>query len=288
MPGFIKTDRDEHLWSKAKSRAAEEGKAGQWPYITGIFKHMKGGSVNKKAHVMVFFNDELSKQAGVGKWVKNLWQTASGAKAGTSTAGINKLLAKQQKLKEAHHAIRKAMVELSGKPTAHKAMSLAARQDLLASSKLFRHNKRIEAAQAAHEKVLGEQKSARLKILGGTAALGAGGLITRKMLKKPTEVLEPEKQAAEKKKGINWKRLAAISALAGLGVGALKGVTQDAVAAAARKVLGRVKGLKKLSPAKIKTLGWGIGGGVASAGSGAAYGVSTGLGLKKDKQDKKK
>ena len=42
MPGFIKTKEDERLWQKAKSRAEEEGHKEDWPYITGIWKKMKG------------------------------------------------------------------------------------------------------------------------------------------------------------------------------------------------------------------------------------------------------
>ena len=45
MPAFLKTDEDERLWSKAKARAKEEGRSGDWAYITGIYKQMKGGKV---------------------------------------------------------------------------------------------------------------------------------------------------------------------------------------------------------------------------------------------------
>lgn len=45
MPAFVKTKKDEELWSKAKSRAKEQGHEGDWAYVTGIYKKMKGGKV---------------------------------------------------------------------------------------------------------------------------------------------------------------------------------------------------------------------------------------------------
>ncbi len=52
MPAnLVKTTRDERLWNEAKRRAAEEGHASDWRYITGIFQRMKGkkgGKARKK------------------------------------------------------------------------------------------------------------------------------------------------------------------------------------------------------------------------------------------------
>jgi hypothetical protein len=45
VPSFIRTEKDERLWPKAKARAKEEGKAKDWAYITGIYKKMHGGKV---------------------------------------------------------------------------------------------------------------------------------------------------------------------------------------------------------------------------------------------------
>ena len=42
MPSFVKTKKDEELWSKAKDRAKDAGKEDNWAYVTGIFKKMKG------------------------------------------------------------------------------------------------------------------------------------------------------------------------------------------------------------------------------------------------------
>lgn len=43
MPAnIVKNARDERLWQKAKKRAAAEGKANDYAYVTGIFKKMKG------------------------------------------------------------------------------------------------------------------------------------------------------------------------------------------------------------------------------------------------------
>lgn len=49
MPAFLKTPHDEELWSKAKARAAEEGHHEDWAYVTGIYKRMKGGTVDGHA-----------------------------------------------------------------------------------------------------------------------------------------------------------------------------------------------------------------------------------------------
>lgn len=45
MPAFVKTEKDEELWAKAKQRAKEQGHAKDWAYITGIYKSMKSGKV---------------------------------------------------------------------------------------------------------------------------------------------------------------------------------------------------------------------------------------------------
>lgn len=45
MPAFVKTEKDEERWSKAKARAKEQGRDGDWGYITGIYKSMKGGKI---------------------------------------------------------------------------------------------------------------------------------------------------------------------------------------------------------------------------------------------------
>jgi len=45
MPAFVKTEKDEELWAKAKKRAEEQGHKGDWAYVTSIYKNMKGGKV---------------------------------------------------------------------------------------------------------------------------------------------------------------------------------------------------------------------------------------------------
>ena len=43
MPaGLVKGKRDEEHWDEAKKAAAKEGHAGDWAYVTGIFKRMRG------------------------------------------------------------------------------------------------------------------------------------------------------------------------------------------------------------------------------------------------------
>jgi hypothetical protein len=39
---MVKTKEDEKLWNRAKEQARKEGRAGDWPYIMGIYKKMKG------------------------------------------------------------------------------------------------------------------------------------------------------------------------------------------------------------------------------------------------------
>jgi len=242
--------------------------------------------VGKKAHVMSFFNDELAKQAGIGKSIKGFWQTASGVKAGATQVKLDRALAAHEKLQLLHHAHRKNMILLSKqKPKSHKLLADAARNELSVYRKVLNSQGRIDSAQKAHEAVLGEQKGARIKILGGTAALGTGALVARHMLKKKQALdqgIEPEKQAAEKEKGkgrIDWGRLALISAITGLGVGTLKGVAEGTIAARATKLLKKLR--PKMKAEARKNLGWGAARGITSAGSGAAFGVSTAIGLKK-------
>ena len=37
----VRTARDERLWRMAKASAARQGRARDWPYVMGIFQHMK-------------------------------------------------------------------------------------------------------------------------------------------------------------------------------------------------------------------------------------------------------
>jgi hypothetical protein len=43
MPAsVVRTERDEHLWSRAKEEAKKQGRTGDYAYVMGIFKRMKG------------------------------------------------------------------------------------------------------------------------------------------------------------------------------------------------------------------------------------------------------
>ncbi len=56
MPSnLVKTQRDEHLWDKAKQRAEEEGHAEDWAYVTGIFQKMKGKKASDPARARAKF-----------------------------------------------------------------------------------------------------------------------------------------------------------------------------------------------------------------------------------------
>lgn len=41
MPGFIKTPKDEELWSRAKARVKDQGKEGNWALVNFIYQKMK-------------------------------------------------------------------------------------------------------------------------------------------------------------------------------------------------------------------------------------------------------
>jgi hypothetical protein len=52
MPAnVVKTDRDEHLWNKAKEQAKEQGRENDWAYVMGIFQRMKGEKSMEKSLV---------------------------------------------------------------------------------------------------------------------------------------------------------------------------------------------------------------------------------------------
>lgn len=67
MPAFVK---DEAAWEKAKKRAADEGQAGNYAYIMGIYKKMtgqkaKGGDVETSKALGAFADEVLEKGAAL-------------------------------------------------------------------------------------------------------------------------------------------------------------------------------------------------------------------------------
>jgi hypothetical protein len=52
MPAFVKTEKDEKLWQRAKKRAEEQGHAEDWAYVTGIYKKMKGKKMSSMDNAM--------------------------------------------------------------------------------------------------------------------------------------------------------------------------------------------------------------------------------------------
>lgn len=53
MPvGVVKSPEDEKHWNKAKSLAAQQGRAKDWPYIMGIYQRMTGGGGDKAEKCM--------------------------------------------------------------------------------------------------------------------------------------------------------------------------------------------------------------------------------------------
>jgi len=67
MPGFVKTKEDERLWQKAKDLAEEQGHKEDWPYVTGIFKKMKGGKVADRVAGRFLVKDAQSVTASFGE-----------------------------------------------------------------------------------------------------------------------------------------------------------------------------------------------------------------------------
>ena len=52
MPAnVVKSPEDEQHWKRAKKRAAEQGRAKDWPYIMGIFQKMTGKSMDAAIEV---------------------------------------------------------------------------------------------------------------------------------------------------------------------------------------------------------------------------------------------
>lgn len=67
MPvNVVKTPEQERLWNKAKDQAEKEGKANNWAYIMGVFKHM--GGLDKTAG---FIGNVLGKNVGEAKGAVN-------------------------------------------------------------------------------------------------------------------------------------------------------------------------------------------------------------------------
>ena len=52
MPANIVKPGEEHIWERAKKKAAEQGHAEDWPYIVSIFQKMRGGKSMQKSYVI--------------------------------------------------------------------------------------------------------------------------------------------------------------------------------------------------------------------------------------------
>ena len=279
MPGFIKTPRDEHLWAKAKARAAAEGKTEQWPYITGIFKHMKGGSIGKtaglgKALLKIFrpvSNTRLGQlhraAMATSRELEHLEKTQFGKydKATTRAEKFHQFKAKGKKPKESKWA-----------PHVSRPMLQGAGMDIpisLAKKKADKATKSLEVAE-------GKRDKARNLMLGGLVGAVGAGVGAHMYKKHKTKQTEQIKEGSDDK-GVNWKRLLGISAASGVAMGLSKGLMEKRIETAVRNLISKRKHL----PFK-EEIPWSISRG-ATGGIGALAGAtSMGIGLGKDKKKK--
>lgn len=72
MPGFIKSPEDEKAWEKAKSLAKEQDKAENWPYITGIWKRIRGKEAMASRIAFQHIRTSQNKVAGLSRHWKIL------------------------------------------------------------------------------------------------------------------------------------------------------------------------------------------------------------------------
>lgn len=49
--GQVRTARDERLWTRAKDRAADQGRPRDWAYVSGIYKRLKKPRANPRAEI---------------------------------------------------------------------------------------------------------------------------------------------------------------------------------------------------------------------------------------------
>ena len=61
LPNFIKTDKDEELWNKAKV-ASKQGKTDDYDYVTGIWKKMKHRETLEEMKTILRESKSISKQ----------------------------------------------------------------------------------------------------------------------------------------------------------------------------------------------------------------------------------
>lgn len=69
MPGFVKTQKDEDIWKKAKKQAKKKGLKGDsfYAYANTVFHRMKGIEENKEV-----FDHEEDSLAGFKTWFDSL------------------------------------------------------------------------------------------------------------------------------------------------------------------------------------------------------------------------
>jgi len=290
MPGFVKTPRDEHLWSKAKARAAAEGHTEDWAYITGIFKHMKGGNLEKSA-------------AGhLGKAWSNIKGLVSGARLG----GLQKhLIRRQAKYRHIDESVDNALNRVFNRS---KALHIAKKHKLdpeyiskLERQVLERHENRsklidqLKAYEPRKEKAerLAAKFQGRANLISniGAGALGAGGAGTVVYVhkKKKNSVVPPEqaKTAEEQDSKVNMKKLMGYAAASGAAMGATKGFGEDYIKDKILNVIARHPETK-IHPKILKHLPWMTARSI-TGGIGAAIGAgSMALGLKASKKKEEK
>ena len=310
MPRFVKTPRDEHLWSKAKARAAAEGHTEDWAYITGIFKHMKGGNLEKSA-------------AGhLGK----VWSNIRGVVSGARLGGLQKhLIRREAQYRHIDNSIDQALDKiLDNTKILHSARKQGVAPELIAKgegeimSQFKRRSEMIDKlveveprklkAQRLLAKFEGRANRIRNIGVGALAAGGAGAagvhfykkhkdldFDLRVNLRKHKKALnekrgnainpEQDKTAEEGKKDVNWGKLLGLAAVTGAGMGLSKGFLEERIK---RKMMAVLSKPRRFAIPFKKELPWAISRGI-TGGMGAAAGAgSMAVGLAASKNDKKK
>jgi len=266
MPAnVVRSDRDEHLWNKAKARANVEGHKGNWAYVMGIYKNMKGGhEKTAKLNAMELLT--------IGAPIIPASILAKNISGDTA----HNLTPKGMKLKAEKTGRRVGMV--GGGLLAALSAGVLLRKSPALRRILSKHLE-PEAVNIAMKYGL-IPSAIGIGSLGGYA-LGAASAAGHAMFSRKKDL---EKSAKEKGRGVNWTKLLATAAVTGLVAKSLGSFAEKYL----EKKFGPRISVSKLIPKWAKKpTAWAAGRGLTGAGTGAMYAASTAYGLSKGKEKKK-